>query len=100
MTIVADALDVEQTSIGFEADLPQCGQVLQLLADTEIARVVDGGLGAQGPLLLVVLLDPRMLVVDVKRRSDAFGDDAGSESARGALGHAPVEDELDLASPQ
>jgi hypothetical protein len=34
---VADPLDVEQTSVGLEADLPQRGQVLQPLADPKVA---------------------------------------------------------------
>jgi len=38
-------LDVEQTSVGGEADLPQRGQVGQPSADGEVVGVVDGGLG-------------------------------------------------------
>ena len=45
VAIMADPLDVQETSIGPEADLPQRGQVRQPLADPEVARVVDGGLG-------------------------------------------------------
>src|SRR5919108_735321 len=44
-TIVAESLDVEQTSVGLKADLPQRGEVGQPAAGGEIARVVDGGLG-------------------------------------------------------
>ena len=54
--VVRGGLDVEQTSVGLEADAAKRGQVVQVLADTEIARVVDGGLGTQCPALLVVLL--------------------------------------------
>jgi hypothetical protein len=43
--IMADALDVEQTSVGLEADLPECGKVVKPFADLEVAGVVDGGLG-------------------------------------------------------
>ena len=46
--VVADSLDVEETSIGGEADLPECGQVVQPFADAEVAGVVDGGFGAKG----------------------------------------------------
>ena len=49
---------------------------MQASADGEIAGVVDRGLGAQGTILLEVLLDARGLVVDVQRRRDAVGDDA------------------------
>src|SRR5258707_12388551 len=64
--VVAGALDVQQTSVGLEADLPQGGQILQPLADAEVTRVVDGGLRAQGAPFLVVLLDARPLVVHVQ----------------------------------
>ncbi len=43
---MAESLDVQETSVGFKADLPQSGQVLQPLADVEVACVVDGGFGA------------------------------------------------------
>ena len=54
--VVADSLDVQKTSVGLEADCPQCGQILQPLADAEVARVIDRRLGAEGSPLLVVLL--------------------------------------------
>ena len=50
-TVLADPLDVQQTSIGLEADLPQSGQVTQPFADAEVARVVDRRLGPQGTAL-------------------------------------------------
>jgi hypothetical protein len=60
------------------------------------ARVVDGRLGAQGTPLLEVLLDARGLVVDVQRRGDALGDDAGAKAPRRPPGDAPIEDQADL----
>jgi len=53
--IVADRLDVQETSVGLEADLPQGGQIMQPFADVEVAGVVDGGFRAQGTTLLVIL---------------------------------------------
>ena len=47
-TVLADPLDVQETSVGLEADPPQGGQVRQPLADAEVARVVDRRLGPQG----------------------------------------------------
>jgi hypothetical protein len=55
--ILADSLDVQETSVGLKADPPQGGKIRQLLADVEVARVVDGGLGPQGASLLMILLD-------------------------------------------
>ena len=50
---------------------------MQTPADGEIAGIVNGGLGAQRLAFLVVLLDAAALVVDVQRRGDPVGDDAG-----------------------
>ena len=61
--VVADSLDIEETSVGSKADLPECGKVVQPFADVEVAGVVDRGLRPQGAALFVVLLDPRGLVV-------------------------------------
>jgi hypothetical protein len=97
---VADSLDVEQTSVGSKADLPECGKVVKPPAYVEVASVVDGGLGSQGAAFLVILLDPRGLVVHVEGRIDALGDDAGAESPGsdvGALTQDPAfEDQLHL----
>ena len=57
VAVVAQLLDVEQTSVGSEADLPQARQVLEPFADGKVPGVVDGGLGAQSASFLVVLLD-------------------------------------------
>ena len=41
--ITADSLNVKQTSVGCEADLPQNGQISQSFPNIEIARVIDRG---------------------------------------------------------
>ena len=64
--VVADLLDVEETPVGVEADLPECGQVVEPFPDGEIAGVVDGGLGAKGDSFFEVLLDAGVLVFDVE----------------------------------
>jgi len=51
-------LDVQETSVGGEADLAQSGQVVQPFTDPEVAGVIDGHLGAEGASLLVVSLQP------------------------------------------
>src|SRR5229473_4558085 len=94
--VVTDALDVEQTPVGGKADLAQFGEIVDASADGEVAGVVDGGLGSKSLPLLVVLLDAVLLVVDVQRRHDAVGDDAGAELAGRAAGDLAVEDQADL----
>ncbi len=64
--IMTETFGIEETPVGGEADLPQCGQVAQPSADAEIVAVVDGRLGSEGSTLLVVLLNPGRLVLDVK----------------------------------
>ena len=66
--IVRNLLDVEKTPVGLEADLPQGGQVLQELTDTEVTSIVDGRFSAKGAPFLVILLDSRVLVIDMKGR--------------------------------
>src|SRR5438874_7729067 len=94
--IVADSLDVEETSVGLEADLPKRREVLKPLADGEVARAVDGRLGAQRAPFLEVLLDPGVLVVDVQRGDDPVGDHAGAEASRCRLGDPTSKEELNL----
>src|SRR6516225_3590001 len=80
--ILADPLDVQETSVGLKADPPQGGEIGQPFADAEVAGVVDRGLGAQGATLLMILLDPCMFVIDVQRRCHSFGKNAGAEPPR------------------
>src|SRR5579863_7161245 len=63
--IMRYGLDVQKASVGLKADLPQSRQVLQQFSDAEVACVVEGGLGAQRAPFFVVLLDARVLVVDM-----------------------------------
>ena len=42
--VVADALHLEQLSVGFTADVAKRGQVAQVLADVKIVSIVNGGL--------------------------------------------------------
>src|SRR5436190_16704130 len=81
--VVADVFDVQQTSVGGEADLPHRGEVRQPFAQVEVAGVVDGGFGAQRAALFVVLLDGGVLVVHVQAGCHPGGDDPGAEPARG-----------------
>jgi hypothetical protein len=79
--VVTEALDLEQSAVCAEADVAQFPQIVQSFANAELVSVVNGGLGAQGALLFVILLDP------------------GAQAARGAAGDAAVKDQLDLVGP-
>ncbi|EAR22041.1 hypothetical protein NB231_06621 [Nitrococcus mobilis Nb-231] len=57
---------------------------------------VDGGLGAQRPALLMVLLDATVLIVEVQGGHHTVGDHARAKTPRGAPGDAPIEDQLHL----
>ena len=83
---MADLFDLEQSAVGLEADLPQSRQVAQVLADIEVACVVDGGFGAQGAAFFVVLLDARLLVVDMQRRNHSIGDHPRAKRSRVCVG--------------
>jgi hypothetical protein len=43
---VTDGWYFEKTAVGWKADLPQRGQIVNPPADGEVAGVVDGGFGA------------------------------------------------------
>jgi hypothetical protein len=76
-TILAETLDVQETSVGLEADLPQGRKMIQPFVDGEVAHVVDGGLRSQAPTFLVVLLDLAALVIHVQRWNDSIGQNSG-----------------------
>ena len=79
--VVTEALDLEQLAIDLVAEVAQVRQVGDGLADVEVLRVVDRGFGAEGVLLLEVLLDVRGLVLDVQAGLDAVGDHARAIAA-------------------
>ena len=85
------SLDAQQAPVGGVADLPQRGQIGQPFAEAEVHGVVDGGLGAQRPSFLVVLLDLGGLVEHVQARGDPVGDDTGGEGAGSAVLAAAVD---------
>lgn len=48
------------------------------VVDGEIVGVVDGRLGAQGAVFLVILLDASVPVINIEGRGDVLSDDAGT----------------------
>ncbi len=46
--VMADALDVEQTSVGGKADFPQFLEIFDAPANVEVASIIDGRFGSKG----------------------------------------------------
>lgn len=89
--IVADLLDVQETSVGGEADEPQSGQIFQPFADAKVTRIVDRSFCAQCATLFVILLDARMFIVDMQSWRDSFCDNTSAKAARRGPGNAALE---------
>jgi hypothetical protein len=65
-TVVAEIFDAQETSVGCEADLPQCGQIAERTTNLEVRGVVDRRFSAKRLPFFVVLLHGRLLVVHVE----------------------------------
>src|SRR5215471_14056634 len=94
--VVAQPLDLDEPLIGRKPDRAQLRKIVQAFADPEVVSVVDGRLGPQGPVFLVVLLDARVLVIDVQGWGDILCDHPGAEAGLGTARDPAFEDEFDL----
>ena len=77
-TVVGERFGLEDAAVDVIAQGAEVAQVRQPPSDAEVIGIVEGGLGAQGALLLEILLDPTVLVGDVHAGVDACGDDVGA----------------------
>src|ERR1700752_2229661 len=84
------------SSLRLESDCAQFWQIVQAFADPEVISVVDGRLGAQGAIFLVILLDACVLVIDVQGWSHIVRDDPGAEPCSCMARNPAVEDKLNL----
>jgi hypothetical protein len=94
--VVAHALGLEQPAIGRKSDCAQLRQIVQASTDPEVISVVDGRLGAQGVIFLVILLDTCALVIDVQGWRYIVRDHPGAEPCTRMAPDPAVEDKLDL----
>src|SRR5918993_5578080 len=94
--VMGDLLDLQQSPVRLKPDIPEFVEVPQALADVEVTRLVDRGLGPQRPAFFVVLLDARTFVVDVQGWNHTVGNHAGAERSRRSLCYPSVENELYL----
>src|SRR5438876_8315336 len=72
-TVVADALDFQELAIDLLAEVAQVREVGEPLGHVEILRAIDRGFGAEGVLLLEILLDVGRLIFDVKTGLHSVG---------------------------
>src|SRR6266545_3055011 len=97
--VLAGALEGDEAPVDVAHDGAQVREVGQRLADAEVIGVVNHRLGAEGPALLEVLLEPRVLVFDGELGLHPVLDHAGAEGARSRVwpsAHDPsVEEKLD-----
>src|SRR5215471_15626394 len=94
--VVAQPLDLDEPLIGRKPDRTQLRKIVQAFANPEVVSVVDGRLGPQGPVFFVVLLDARVLVIDIQGWGDILCDHPGSEAGFGIAPDPAIEDEFDL----
>src|SRR6201987_805008 len=94
--VVAQPLDLDKPLIGRKSDRAQLCKIVQAYADAEVVSVVDGRLGPQGPAFLVVLLDARVLVIDVQGWGDIPRDHPGAKAGSRMARYPAIEDEFDL----
>src|SRR5262249_3941148 len=94
--IVAQLLDVQKTSVGCEGHVPQAREVVERLADAEVAGVVDHQFRPQRTAFLEVLLEEGMLVVEPETGDYLMRDEAGAEAGLGVVRDAAVKDQLQM----
>src|SRR6201981_3058184 len=94
--VVAQPLDLDQPLIGRKSDCAQLCKIVQAFANAEVVSVVDDRLGPQGAVFLVVLLDARVLVIDVQGRGDILRDHPGAKACSRMARYPALEDEFDL----
>lgn len=93
-TVVAEALDFQQTSVYLAADLLQARQVGDIFSHPKVLWSVDGGLSAQSSAFLEILLDIAVLIIDVEGGMHPLLNNTGAKRARGLPGNFTFEDQL------
>jgi hypothetical protein len=92
--IVAQLLDVQETSVGCKGQLPQAREIVERLADAEVAGVVDNQLCPQRGAFLEVLLEEGAFVIQLQAGDHVVGDEPGAEAGLGVVRNATVKDQL------
>src|SRR5262249_27808863 len=82
-TALTGTFDHKQTVVDLAGPGHELGQVLESGEDTDVGRLVDDGLDAQGPSFLQVLLHAAVLVGEVDVDVGARAEDPGLRRQRG-----------------
>jgi hypothetical protein len=69
-------------------------QIGDMLLHSKVIRIIDGGLSPKSSAFLKVLLDVRLLELNVNAGVYPVGDDTGSELGGCSFGNLPLEEEL------
>ncbi len=96
---MAGGLDAQHASVGLKTKLPQRGKIRQTATKSEVPWVVHGQLRSQCAALLEVLLDAVRFEIHMERRDHALADNARAERTWCSLGHAKLEDQLQVIGP-
>ena len=91
---MAYTLDFQKAAVGVPGDVARMPQIANVLADAEVACVLDCRLGPRRPIQLEVLLDVSTFIADVDAGMNTRGDDAGRESPRRGLCDPTLEEQL------
>jgi hypothetical protein len=94
VAVMADALDVQQTSIDLSTDLLQKRQVGDIHAHPEVLGIIDDGFGTQCLAFFEVLLDQRLLVLNVQVGVDPSFNHSRPKPARSTANNLAVEHQL------
>ena len=91
---MAYSLDVQETSIDMTTQFLKIRQIGDMLLHSKVIRIIDGGLSPKSSAFLKVLLDVRLLELNVNAGVYPVGDDTGSELGGCSFGNLPLEEEL------
>ena len=91
---MAYSLDVQETSIDMTTQFLKIRQIGDMLLHSKVIRIIDGGLSPKSSAFLKVLLDVRLLELNVNAGVYPVGDDTGSELGGRSFGNLPLEEEL------
>ncbi len=92
--VIADTLDVKQTSVDAAIQLLEVREIAKTFVDTKILRIVECSFRSQSTSLLEVLLEMEFLVLHMEAGMNAFLDYTSSKPPGRLLGNPSIKDQL------